>query len=212
MAKKQRILLLAGIHGDERSGPYILTEFLKKKSLYFQETAVIEALPILNPTGFLLKRRENFEGRDLNRCFTDIPCKNEPDECKKLRRIFKKTREPYDLAISLHEDLEQKDFYLYAAGLKKSSPLVQTIFRAATTLGISLYSGPDDRTFGKRRVIAGYINSHKDLNSPALEDYLFRKGVAKAVLTLEIPGKLNLARKLKLGRAILNDVFHLLKK
>src|SRR5205807_2137120 len=59
-----KIYISAGIHGDEPAGPLALLQLLEENRW---PNAGLWLLPCLNPTGFLLNRRENDEGTDLNR-------------------------------------------------------------------------------------------------------------------------------------------------
>jgi len=64
--------------------------------------------PCLNPTGFVLNRRENEAGADLNRQYL------EPTQPETLAHIAWLKKQPYfDLCLCLHEDWESHGFYLY---------------------------------------------------------------------------------------------------
>jgi len=64
--------------------------------------------PCLNPTGFMLNRRENAEGIDLNRQYL------RPTAEETLAHIEWLKRQPsFDLCLCLHEDWEARGFYVY---------------------------------------------------------------------------------------------------
>lgn len=68
----KRILLLAGIHGDEPSGPRIILESLPEIQKYNKSGGVnIDIMPAINPYGLSRGIRENKKGKDLNRWFFD---------------------------------------------------------------------------------------------------------------------------------------------
>ena len=66
-----RIYLSAGIHGDEPAGPLALLELLTTGA--FDHRATWFLVPLLNPTGFTLRTRENAEAIDLNRDYRHPP-------------------------------------------------------------------------------------------------------------------------------------------
>lgn len=101
-----RILLSAGIHGDEPAG----TECLYQKILADRLSPKIDwvIVPYLNPGGLRLGTRENPRGLDLNREFLR-------DRTVEVA-FYKETIPslgPYDLMLSLHEDWEFEGAYLY---------------------------------------------------------------------------------------------------
>ena len=76
----------------------------------FADVWELTFLPCLNPYGFEIGSRENYEGKDLNRLFKhDSP----PQEVKFAKSIFVSS---YDLTIELHEDFMTPGYYLYQMG------------------------------------------------------------------------------------------------
>jgi hypothetical protein len=64
--------------------------------------------PCLNPTGFVLNRRENEAGTDLNRQY------RHPEAEETRAHVAWLKRQPhFDLALCLHEDWEARGFYVY---------------------------------------------------------------------------------------------------
>ncbi len=62
----------------------------------------------MNPAGFVLNRRENREGMDLNRQYLA------PQAPETIAHIAWLSRQPtFDLCLCLHEDWESHGFYLY---------------------------------------------------------------------------------------------------
>jgi hypothetical protein len=64
--------------------------------------------PCLNPAGFLLNRRENAEGADLNRDYLQPKTKETEVHIGWLQR-----QPSFDLCLCLHEDWEAHGFYIY---------------------------------------------------------------------------------------------------
>lgn len=101
-----RVLLSAGIHGDEPAGPECLYHKMKQGLLSTEVEWVV--VPFLNPGGLRKGTRENPRGLDLNREFLR-------DQTVEIA-FYKETVPslgPYDLMLSLHEDWEFKGSYLY---------------------------------------------------------------------------------------------------
>jgi predicted deacylase len=198
----KRILLISGIHGDELSGPHILFEFLQK--IEQCPELEFEFLPFLNPSGFLKGTRENEDGKDLNRWFFDKPKKDEPKECSLIKEFF--DSESYDFLISFHEDPEIEDFYLYNdTNHEKDSPLIQSIFETVNSFGVEFYNGVDNDEDGMLSE-NGYIGPSPTDGEATLEAYLLRNEKVKEALTIEIPGLLDLEKKIALGKAILETI------
>ncbi len=107
-----RVLISAGIHGDEPSGVEAILAFLE--SDYFKKYSniwEITFLPCLNPYGYEHGIRENHEGKDLNRMFKQL---SPPQEVGFAKSAF---QEKFDLTIELHEDFTSPGYYLYQKGI-----------------------------------------------------------------------------------------------
>jgi hypothetical protein len=106
IAKPARIYISAGIHGDEPAGPLAVRRLLLENQWPAHFSFWI--CPCLNPGGFLLNRRENAEGRDLNRQYL------RPEAGEIAAHIAWLERQPrFDFCLCLHEDWEAHGFYLY---------------------------------------------------------------------------------------------------
>ena len=101
-----RIYISAGIHGDEPAAPLAALRLLQEN--HWPKDAEIFLLPCLNPMGFVSNRRENAEGKDLNRDYRN------PQSAEVRAHIVWLERQPkFDLYLCLHEDWESLGFYLY---------------------------------------------------------------------------------------------------
>ena len=206
----KRVLIVAGIHGDEPSGSHaalsiLLDPALKKK---IARTGIaLDVVPLANPSGMIRTTRKTIGGHDMNRYFSDKPQKNEPLECMALRNFLKNAHRTYDLLLSLHEDPEFKTFYLYDFGHGRFSQTIQSIFTLIKKHRIGLYTGLDDPDpVLNNFVIHGYVNMTHNDPAPMFEDYLVRHKKAKRVLTLEVPGKLPLVKKVELALELVKSV------
>ncbi|MGC8499780.1 MAG: M14 family metallopeptidase [Leptospirillia bacterium] len=105
-----RILIAAGIHGDEPAGPHAVLALLEQfaKGWESLHRLQVEIVPLINPSGFDRRERHNVAGTDPNRTFgSPAP----PPEIRLLMDDYR--RRPIDLFIDLHEDVDTPGFYLY---------------------------------------------------------------------------------------------------
>lgn len=204
--KKKRILITAGIHGDEPAPVAALARALREpENSEFLLRYPVDIFPLLNPEGYALGTRENSEDQDLNRYFGNREQIDEPEECILLKEFFV-ARKKYALHISLHEDPEQKSFYLYATQFSKKSNLIQSIFRVVNNFHIPLYNGIDDPELKNEIKNGYYAVSSVALPDTTLEEYLTRNKKVEKTITLEIPGKLPLDKKINLTENLLKVI------
>jgi murein peptide amidase A len=108
----RRVLISAGIHGDEPGSVESLLTFLENNDYSpYMSHWEITLLPCINPYGYEYGIRENHEGKDLNRLFKED---DPPTEVYFVRSIF---NTPFELTIELHEDNESIGYYLYQKGV-----------------------------------------------------------------------------------------------
>lgn len=104
----RRVLLSAGIHGDELAGVEALVGWLEshayKKFLHRWD---IMMLPCLNPWGYEHGTRENGAGRDLNR---EFHAQHPPQEVRFVQSVL---QQRFDLSLELHGDEDSAGYYLY---------------------------------------------------------------------------------------------------
>lgn len=121
---KPRVYLSTGMHGDEPAPPWALLRLLEHG--FFDERCSWFICPMLNPTGFLGRTRENFSKVDLNRDYKSL------QEAEVRAHVGWLQRQPrFDLAICAHEDWEATGFYLYELNLGHHASLAPTMLDAA---------------------------------------------------------------------------------
>ncbi len=122
-AKRRRVYLSTGIHGDEPAGPLAGLRLLQENK--WPENAELWFCPCLNPMGFVSNRRENPGGKDLNRDYRHL-------ETAEVRaHVAWLERQPqFDLYLCLHEDWESRGFYLYEQNPDGKPALAETIVSA----------------------------------------------------------------------------------
>lgn len=125
---RPRIYLSAGMHGDEPAPPLALLRLLEEGS--FDRRCTWFLCPILNPTGFSLRTRENFGRVDLNRDYKSLLA------AEVLAHVAWLRLQPrFDLVICAHEDWEAQGFYLYELNLAHRPSLAPAMLAAAAALG-----------------------------------------------------------------------------
>lgn len=125
---RPRVYLSAGIHGDEPAPPWALLELLAGG--YFDDSCTWFICPLLNPTGFLRRSRENFAGIDLNRDYKQPRARETKAHVRWLQH-----QPGFDLIICLHEDWEAQGFYLYELNPANLPSLAPAMIRAAQAHG-----------------------------------------------------------------------------
>jgi len=121
---RPRIYLSSGIHGDEPAAPLALLALMEAG--FFDDRATWFVCPLLNPTGFVLRTRENSDGIDLNRDYLDLRTREVSGHVHWLRR-----QPAFDVVFCLHEDWETQGFYLYELNSSPLPSLADTIIAAA---------------------------------------------------------------------------------
>lgn len=110
LGKGNRILISAGIHGDEPAGVDALYTFLKEKRYKpFIKNWELTIIPCINPLGYESETRKNNKNIDLNRKFK---AKYPPREVECVQSVF---QNHFDLTLELHEDRDSPGYYLYQA-------------------------------------------------------------------------------------------------
>lgn len=107
---KLRVLIDAGIHGDEPAGVEAAIRFVEDDSGNEELLSRCQfvVFPCNNPSGWEINTRENADGIDLNRSFAT---RNPPPEVEIITRALEGRR--FDLVFEMHEDVDAAGFYLY---------------------------------------------------------------------------------------------------
>lgn len=104
---QRRVLLSAGIHGDEPAGVETILRFLEQDNSHLLQSFEFLVMPCINPYGYVYDTRENSEGIDVNRAFED----NSAVEAVIVKKALQE--KCFELFIDFHEDWEYSGFYLY---------------------------------------------------------------------------------------------------
>ena len=105
----RRVLISAGIHGDEPASVETICRFLEtEKYGAYLDKWEITILPCINPYGFENYTRENYSKKDLNRYFKEPSA---PIEIQLVKSVIKPSY--FDLTLELHEDVDSDGYYLF---------------------------------------------------------------------------------------------------
>jgi len=172
---EKKVLLLAGVHGNETGGILAVIEFLKefnKNPSRFHDWSIKIVTPI-NPVGSTEMSRYNEYGYDLNRNI-----KNSSQTGAVLQRSVIDTYQP-DALINLHES-PSSGFFMHSNDLLEDTLLFK-ILKDIEDQGIMLatkdYLGQRLHTPGNSK-IKGYLKFLKNLfKVQALGDYAMDRGI-----------------------------------
>ena len=145
-----RVILSAGIHGEEPAGVYALLEFMNRSIARYLGHFSFLILPCLNPYGFTRGVRYGSGAADLNRSFDNgagLP------EVAAVKDLLNRYPGPYQLAIDLHETdtymprgemFAVEDipagFYMYETTPSGHMMFGPTILKAISTAGYPITS------------------------------------------------------------------------
>lgn len=162
-SRRPKILVIAGIHGDEPAGVLALYRYMLSVALRELQIEVY-AFPCVNPVGLLRNSRESSGRSDLNR---QMNRDSIAPEVRALVAALEKLNISFDLAFDLHEDNpavacdfsldgSQADaYYLYESKFDPfRASIGAEIARAVTQAGIPVSS---QREIYGERAINGVI-------------------------------------------------------
>lgn len=119
----RRVYISTGIHGDEAAGPLAVLRLLQENQ--WPANIELSLLPCLNPNGFVLNRRENQNGIDLNRDYLHLQTAEVRAHVGWLEK-----QPPFDVCFCLHEDWESHGFYVYELNPDGQPSLAEDMTRA----------------------------------------------------------------------------------
>jgi protein MpaA len=195
---RPRLYLSSGIHGDEPAPPLALLEMLD--SGMFDSRANWLICPLLNPSGFLKRTRENADGFDLNRDYKDIRTAEIRAHISWLQR-----QPNFDITICLHEDWESTGFYLYELNPENRPSLAERMVAGASRV-CPIDTAPiiDGRESAAPGIIRPISDPLMRENWP--EAIYLRAHHAVLTYTLESPSAFPLAQRIACLRAAIESI------
>lgn len=192
--RRPRIYLSAGMHGDEPAPPWALLRLMRTG--FFDPRCTWFVCPLLNPTGFQRRTRENFAGVDLNRDYKT------PQSAEVQAHVHWLRQQPnFDLILCLHEDWEAKGFYLYELNPLNLPTLAPAMIGAARELGpIETAAVIDGRESAEPGIIRPVSDPH--LRDTWPEAIYLRHHHGPLDYTLETPSALPLEQRIAIQCAV----------
>jgi len=198
LSKKAKVMIAAGFHGDESSGPWAVLNFLEYNKYPTEVDASFIALA--NPTGFDLSRRADFWGIEPNRAYVKSYDSSPPAREDDILRKKLKFLSVYgkDALVTLHED-DEENFYIFTYGEK-------------TTLDIKLLKMGEEK-FGlvpKKRLNLFGLKSEEDgirINDKdgSFEHGMLSKG-SKISITVENPAHRQFKERVELYIEMIKEI------
>ncbi len=223
-----RIILSAGIHGEEPAGVYTLLAFLNRGIANYLKQFSFLILPCLNPYGFTRGVHFSREVSDLNRSFDDAPG---PPEVAAVKAILRRFPGPYRLALDFHEtDTHMpKGEHRSVETLPAGAYMHETTRNGQPRLGPEILKGIRSSGYpiSPRDSIYGAACYHGLICTPApgspkypllpefsggLDWYLFKNGHTDHFLATETPTAWPLRRRVAVQKKALIQALNHLKR
>ena len=187
----KRMCIVAGVQAYEIAGPLSMLEIFSNPQEIFNKHVSYRIYPCINPTSFDLRQRMDDDGVDLNELTKQSLRSKKYREVKAFHDDIKEWN--MDIFLSLHEDVDLKEFYAYVFESKdKPEPVYEKIVnRWKDDFGGVL---KDKKIYGDKDQDGLVINVHDN----SFEDYLFTNNMAKLALCTETPGLLPLENRIRM--------------
>ena len=182
------IALAAGVHGDERAGPWALLALVEMQAL--DPRFAYRIWPCTNPSGFEARTRESAGGIDVNRTF------GRGGQSPEAKAIVTANRDrAFALSLDLHEDVDAGGFYCYEygggdIGCAAVEAVANAGFPIDSLVETIAFAGPltaEHCRWERRRIVADAAEEAKLLGGESYSMALARRAVRHA-LTFESPG------------------------
>lgn len=190
-----RVVVSAGVHGEEPAGVYALLKFLEEEIVDFCDDYAFLIFPCINPFGFEHGFRFNKEGLDINREFKiGTSCA----EANTVMRVLRKRGVQFACTIDLHEtdpdwasegckpEDNPKEFYMWEVcpdkNLRVGDKVIslmeevvpicrwETIYEDVNSGGVIWYpEGCVNSVYAQRTTLEGFLADHFTPQSFTLE-------------------------------------------
>ena len=192
---KPKLLLASGFHGNEPGGVLAVQRAIQvlPKSLF--DSVSLTILPLINPHGFKNLNRLNKQNKDPNRgfCHTRIIKNKSSIEGQILLDNFSMLLDAaQDGFMSLHEDPDQKRFYIYSSSINNK-------IMGFRSLGSKCFGLVSNGTIYDDPISGGIIYQRCD---GSFEDKLNHEGV-KFTACVELPGHREIEERVICGSILI---------
>lgn len=199
-----RVLVGAGIHGDEPAGPLAVLKLLTEGALLPAYEWVV--FPMMSPDNLAANRRENPDGRDPNRDYRDP---RTPQVRAQLEWLASHGGRAFDTAFLLHEDWEAPGYYLYELCSDEAEPLASVMLKTAAS-HFELHPDPVIEGLPARGALISFRGNLPERPEWPEAIYLAKQGTRRAY-TMETPSSQPLQRRVDCHAATLRAVWDALK-
>ncbi len=182
---KETVCIVAGLHGNEIAGPLSIPHMITNILHELPEHYRYVIYPMINPSGFDLRQRFDADNRDLNAIYSTTLKSGNYHEVQEFYQDALKFA-PFEAVITLHEDSERDQFYMYGLG-KENLPYYHAICGFAR-IWIEPWSNAEIE--GCCTDEHGFILSNA--RDHAFDGALYKQGLTKLAFTYETPGRLDL--------------------
>lgn len=196
---KPKLLLVAGLHGDEHE---VIACVEAALAHYKSQLPDFVFIPDMSPSALTQKTRRNGAGQDLNRQFFD----NTPAaEAKAI--MDRLAGQKFDLCISFHEDLAEDKFYFYDSQNMEGEVRLANLRQAVRGAAVELLNGIDDTEdicLGFE-FVDGYkvcLPATSGRMTGTFEAWALTSGIAGRVHGIEVPGLVSVDIKDKVVDAV----------
>jgi len=188
---KKIFCLVAGVQAYEIAGPMTVLELVRDPWSYLSKGIEYRIYPVINPTSFDLRQRNDDDGVDLNTLDRRV-IHNEKFE--EVAAFYKDIRESkFEVFLSLHEDVDETRFYAYTFE-KEPEVIYDKIVKESAKLADVV--GEGKKMYGDVLDREGQIINHHD---HSFEDFIFCNKKASISLCTETPGKLPLSERIRIN-------------
>jgi predicted deacylase/predicted double-glycine peptidase len=223
-----RVILSAGIHGEEPAGVYTLLEFMNRGIVKYLDHFSFLILPCLNPYGFTRGVRFSCDVSDLNRSFDDVPG---PPEVAAVKELLRRFPGPYRLGFDFHEtDTHMpKGEHLSVENIPAGAYMYETTRTGQPSLGPLIINGVRNSGYPitQRRSVYGaacqngliYTTAPDKPDYPTLPEfngtldwYFLKNGHTDHFLATETPTAWPLKRRIAFHKKALIQALNHIKK
>jgi len=194
-SQKPGLLVAAGFHGEEPAGCWGVLRYLAQLQNSFSP---VSFLPIVNPTGIEVGSRKNAWGENPNSGFchdlNESPSREGVILLNSMDTILSLSKEGF---ISLHEDVDATEFYLYTFEHRNNPG---DFSRSLVEMGSKYFPPMPDGLVGDSLIRNGVVFNECD---GSFEDHLFHSGVPRTACT-ETPGALDFELRVQANADIID--------